>query len=84
MSKKKISWVTPDYFLDVDIPIVPNLLDEYDIIWIILFPWRNNRYKEEDLSKYAKNIITLVFFLFILNISVMILVHFSYIARYLS
>ena len=54
MSKKKISWVTPDYFLDVDIPIVPNLLDEYDIIWIILFPWRNNRYKEEDLSKYAK------------------------------
>lgn len=26
MSKKKISWVTPDYFLDVDIPIVPNLL----------------------------------------------------------
>lgn len=56
MSKKKISWVTPDYFLDVDIPIVPNLLDEYDIIWIILFPWRNNRYKEEDLSKYDEKI----------------------------
>lgn len=84
MSKKKISWVTPDYFLDVDIPIVPNLLDEYDIIWIILFPWRNNRYKEEDLSKYAKKYNNLSIFLFILNISVMILVHFSYIARYLS
>lgn len=84
MSKKKISWVTPDYFLDVDIPIVPNLLDEYDIIWIILFPWRNNRYKEEDLSKYAKKYNNLSIFLFILNISVMILVHFLYIARYLS
>lgn len=50
MPKKKICWVTPDWFVDVDLPIVPHLLDEYDITWIIFFPWRNNRYKEEDFQ----------------------------------
>lgn len=51
MDKKKICWITPDYFADVDIPIVPSLLDEFDIAWIILFPWRNNRYSENDFLK---------------------------------
>lgn len=50
MPKKKICWVTPDWFVDVDLPIVPHLLDEYDITWIIFFPWRNNRFKEEDFK----------------------------------
>ncbi len=34
--KKKISWITADYFIDVDIPIVPYLLEEFDIDWYIL------------------------------------------------
>lgn len=52
MPKKKICWITPDWFVDVDIPIVPHLLNEYDITWIIFFPWRNNRFKEEDLNDF--------------------------------
>ncbi|MCI1741492.1 MAG: glycosyltransferase family 4 protein [Prevotella sp.] len=51
---KKICWVTPDWFVDVDMPIIPHLLDEYDITWIIFFPWRNNRYREEDFD-YLQN-----------------------------
>lgn len=35
MQKPKICWVTPDWFVDVDMPIVPHLLDKYDITWII-------------------------------------------------
>lgn len=60
---KTICWVTPDFFVDVDIPIIPHLLDEYDVTWIINFPWRNNRFKESDfdyLKKY-KNL-KIIFF----------------------
>lgn len=53
MQKPKICWVTPDWFVDVDMPIVPNLLDRYDITWIITFPWRHNRFKEEDFKQYT-------------------------------
>lgn len=48
---KKICWVTPDWFVDVDMPIVPHLLNEYDITWIIFFPWRHNRFNEEDFKQ---------------------------------
>lgn len=55
--KKKICWVTPDCFVDVDLPIIPHLLEFYDINWIILFKKTNNRFSELDFSdlviKYA-------------------------------
>lgn len=47
---KQITWVTPDCFVDVDIPIVPLLLDQYDIHWIIIFYKENNRFKESDFD----------------------------------
>lgn len=34
--RKRIVWVTGDYFIDVDMPIVPHLCREYDIEWIII------------------------------------------------
>lgn len=36
MAKKKICWITSSFLLDVDIPIVPVLQDDYEIDWIIL------------------------------------------------
>lgn len=33
---KRICWITSSYLLDVDLPIVPRLQEEYDIEWIIL------------------------------------------------
>ena len=37
MSKKiKICWVTATYFLDVDLPVVPNLMDDFEIDWYIV------------------------------------------------
>lgn len=50
MLRKKITWVTPDWFVDVDLPIVPHLSKYYDITWIIIFPWRNCRYTEQEIS----------------------------------
>lgn len=34
--KRKIAWITADYFIDVDIPIVPALRAEYDIEWYVI------------------------------------------------
>lgn len=34
--RKRICWLTSSYLLDVDIPVVPALQDEFDIDWIIL------------------------------------------------
>ena len=34
--KKRIAWITADYFIDVDIPVVPHLADEYEVEWYIL------------------------------------------------
>ena len=50
MLRKKITWVTPDWFVAVDLPIVPHLSKYYDITWIIIFPWRNCRYTEQEIS----------------------------------
>lgn len=34
--KKRIAWITADYFVDVDIPIVPYLAEEYEVEWYII------------------------------------------------
>ena len=48
---KKICWVTSEWFADVDIPIIPELLGNYKIHWIIvLYP--NGRYKESYFDKF--------------------------------
>ena len=53
---KSILWVTPDYFLDTDINIVPKLCQEISKIhWIILFNDNNNRFKENDFDELISN-----------------------------
>ncbi len=49
--KKKIVWVTPDWFLDCDYVLIPGILQKYDIHWIVLFKKRGNRYKESDFDR---------------------------------
>lgn len=59
MTKKKICWVTPDYFADCDMPLVPLVAKKYDINWIILFGKRGNRFIDEDfepIHKACKNV----------------------------
>ena len=56
MPKKKICWVTADYFADCDIPLVPLIAKEYNIHWIILFSARGHRYKEEDYAEVVKGV----------------------------
>lgn len=49
-----ICWITPDYFADCDIPLVPLVAKKYDIHWIILFQAEDNRYNEEDFKKIVR------------------------------
>ena len=52
--KKKIVWVTPDYFADCDIKVVPSLSKFYDITWFIIMP-NKSRYRPEDFLTLEKN-----------------------------
>jgi len=38
----KIVWITADYFLDVDMPIVPLLQREYEVVWYVLKSYNSN------------------------------------------
>lgn len=43
MSKKRIVWITPDYFYDVDKPIINKLRDFYDIKWYVIWGYGSLR-----------------------------------------
>lgn len=52
MKRKKICWITPDYFVDSDINIIPLLCErDYSIEWIVTGPEKNPRYPLEALPK---------------------------------
>ncbi|MEN2400555.1 glycosyltransferase family 4 protein [Flavobacterium sp. MC2016-06] len=50
--KKKLVWITPDYFVDCDIEIIPKLLKEFDIDWIVMIPSKDARFKREDFIRF--------------------------------
>ena len=51
--EKTICWVSSEWFADVDIPVIPELLSDYKIHWIIvLFP--NGRFKESYFDRYKE------------------------------
>lgn len=49
MIKKKILWITADYFVDCDIPNIPDILSDFDIHWMVYLPY-NSRYNEKDFT----------------------------------
>lgn len=50
MSRKRIFWLTAGYFLDVDLPVVPELKSYFDIDWVILSSERNRADDEKYIS----------------------------------
>jgi glycosyltransferase involved in cell wall biosynthesis len=42
-TRKRICWITPDYFLCVDPYIVPHLINEFDIEWILINTYGTKR-----------------------------------------
>ena len=54
--KKKITWITADYFIDVDLSIVPELSKIYDITWFVI---KSNNSKVEIPEGYSYSIIEL-------------------------
>lgn len=51
--KKKILWVTADYFVDCDITNIPNLTHDFDIHWLVFLPCSNSRYQKDDILNVA-------------------------------
>ena len=52
MNNHTISWITPSYFLDVDLPIVNELCKQYTIYWIVLLG--NNGNSDDEAFINAK------------------------------
>ncbi|MBD1394646.1 glycosyltransferase [Mucilaginibacter glaciei] len=55
-TKPKVTWVTPDHFLDTDFnpDLFKGLLQHFDIHWIVMFPSKNARFSESDLDDIEK------------------------------
>lgn len=53
MKKEKISWITADYFIDVDLPIIAELRRDYNIYWQIIIAHNNTI----DYEQYVKLLI---------------------------
>lgn len=53
-NKKKICWITPDYFLIVDAFKVPHLINEFDIEWILINTYNTKRRADGLLSNTFK------------------------------
>jgi glycosyltransferase involved in cell wall biosynthesis len=55
LDRKKITWVTPDYFLDTDLNagLFEGLLKHFDIHWIVLFPAKKARFSESDFLNFT-------------------------------
>src|SRR5690554_1048692 len=49
MKKKKIAWVTADYFVDCDINILPQLAAKYTIYWFVLLPTKKSRFSKDEI-----------------------------------
>ena len=55
MKKKKIFWLTADNFLDVDIPLMPQLSENFDIEWYIYVRKNANYFTKENIVQYIPN-----------------------------
>lgn len=52
--RKKIVWLTADYFADCDFIPVEHVLKYYDVTWIVRIPKRLPRYKDSDFDDIEK------------------------------
>ena len=52
--KKKISWITPDYYIDVDLPIVDRLSQIFTIKWMIVISRNASRIKKQYTIFYGE------------------------------
>ena len=62
MAKKKIAWITPTCYVDVDLPIIKELQSVYNIHWFVVLQPKDGEntkaYIEETLGKDKIVIIT--------------------------
>ena len=55
MTKKKIAWITPSCFVDVDLPIIKELQIVYDIHWYVIVQ-RDSFYKTIDEPNFIEHL----------------------------
>lgn len=49
----KIAYISPDYFFDVDFPILKELNKSYNLIWFPIIPETGSRYSENQIKEFA-------------------------------
>lgn len=56
-TRPRITWVTPDFFLDTDFnpELFAGLLKSFDIHWIVLFPAKDARFCEADFDRLKES-----------------------------
>lgn len=54
MKIKKIFWITADYFIDVDYPIMKHINQKYDLYWLIVNSKRNVCNHQEGIREFTK------------------------------
>lgn len=54
---KKVFWITPESFLDVDMPIIENLASRYDLYWLIIGFGNSSKkmYTKTEVELFAVN-----------------------------
>ncbi len=51
---KKLTYISPDFFFDVDFPVLKHLSNQYLIVWHAILPNKNPRFTELELSRFCK------------------------------
>lgn len=49
----KITWLSADYFIDCDIPIIKSLKKQYEIEWHIILP-QNGRFSKDQIDEFEE------------------------------
>jgi glycosyltransferase involved in cell wall biosynthesis len=58
---RKLTYISPDFFFDVDFPVLKNLSNHYTVIWYAILPLDSSRFLVKDLEKFClENEITLM------------------------
>ncbi len=70
MRKLKIAWITGDYFIDVDLPIIKKLGSFYDVKWLIVISHNSTVEYEEFVNRYLGDTKVGLNFLYLKNRSI--------------
>ncbi|MDP4228090.1 MAG: hypothetical protein Q8910_17155, partial [Bacteroidota bacterium] len=49
----KLAYISPSYFLEVDLQLISKLNKRFDLLWIVIFDKERREYDETDVRQYC-------------------------------